>query len=216
MPHDLSLRDRIQLRKLRRCERVVIVAHPDDETLWCGKTIAEHPGTSVLCLTNRRDRPRRRAFYSALKELGAVGVILDIPDRRSEPASDADERRLHSTVSYILEPLRSMTIFTHGPEGEYGHPLHRRVSEIVSSIAGQASGIEVWFFDFQPATNPLPPLQPHAKVAALSAYFPNFEKAQESDREHLMLSALESPTLSSDYRGSSSAIDVIYGKSQPR
>ena len=216
MPHDLSFRDRIQLRKLRRCERVVIVAHPDDETLWCGKTIAENPGTGVLCMTNRDDRQRRRAFYSALRELGAIGVILDIPDRRSEPASDADERRLHSAVSYILEPLRSTTIFTHGPEGEYGHPLHQRVSSIVSAIADRASDTEVWFFDFQPATNPLPPIQPSQKVAALSAYFPDFEEAQESDREHLKLSALESPTPAAEYRGSSPSIAVIYGKSYPR
>ncbi len=32
-------------------EVAVIVAHPDDETLWCGGTLLSHPFWNVLVLT---------------------------------------------------------------------------------------------------------------------------------------------------------------------
>ncbi len=216
MSNRLTIWERLRLRKLRRCKRIVVVAHPDDESLWCGKTIAEHPGTGVLCMTNHSNRARRRAFRSAIKALGAVGVILDVPDRRSTPPTEADAQLMLSAVAYILEPSRAITLFTHSPEGEYGHLLHQRVSAVVSSVAKQKQKLELWYFDFLPATGPIPPLQPIQKVAALTAYFPDLETIPESDRKHMRLSALEAPARSTDYLGPSSAIAFIYGKDAPR
>lgn len=216
MTRSLTIRERLRLRQLRRCERIVIVAHPDDESLWCGKTIADQPGTGVLCMTNHSDRARRRAFHSAMRALSAVGVILDVPDRRSSPPTEADEQLMSSAVAYILEPSREVTLFTHAPEGEYGHPLHQRVSAVVSACAGGIHSSDLWYFNFLPVTDPLPPLHPSQKIAALAAYFPDSETIPESDREHLRLSALEAPTRSTEYRGPSTAIAAIYGKDAPR
>ena len=210
MSSSLSWRERWRLRKLRVCERIVIVAHPDDETLWAGKTIAEHPRTGVLCLTNRGNASRRRAFHGAIRALGAVGVILDVPDRRADLPTAEDDLLIVSALDFVLRPRRPFVLLTHGPEGEYGHPLHQRVSALVTDGA-HSRGLELWYFDFAPLAEPFPAMTPPEKVEALEKYFPHGSDIAETDQDHVRLSALEAPTPASRYRGRSSAIASIYG-----
>ena len=188
----------------------MIVAHPDDETLWAGKTIAEHPHTGVLCLTNRGSASRRRAFHGATRALGAVGVILDLPDRRVEQPTAEDDLLIVNALDFVLRPRRPLVLLTHAPEGEYGHPLHRRVSALVTDSA-YSRGLELWYFDFAPLAEPLPDMTPPEKVEALEKYFPPGSDIATTDMDHMRLSLLEAPTPASSYHGRSSAIASIYG-----
>ena len=60
----------------------VIVAHPDDETLWAGGTLLMHPdsGWTVVTLCRKNDTDRAAKFYQALECYGATGVMGDIDD----------------------------------------------------------------------------------------------------------------------------------------
>ena len=51
----------------------VIVAHPDDETLWAGGTILSHPNHNwyIVCLCRASDSERATRFYETLKILNA-------------------------------------------------------------------------------------------------------------------------------------------------
>ena len=46
----------------------VIVAHPDDETLWAGGTILSHPANNwfVVSLCRASDKDRSTRFYNTL------------------------------------------------------------------------------------------------------------------------------------------------------
>ena len=189
----------------------MIVAHPDDETLWAGSTIAAKPGTGVLCMTNRSDRVRRTAFHRAMSALGARGAILDIPDRRSEPPTPDDESRMGALVDALLGGGRVSEVFTHGPEGEYGHVLHRAVSRIVTARTAEY-GVDLWYFDFADPDQPDGGLGiPAPKQRALDAYFPPDRSIPDSDRTHMRLSALERPVPARDYAGPSRAVSALYG-----
>ena len=61
---------------------VVIVAHPDDETLWIGGEMLLHPNWNwfVVCLCRKNDNDRAPKFYKALKELNAEGIMGDMND----------------------------------------------------------------------------------------------------------------------------------------
>ena len=61
---------------------VLIVAHPDDETLWAGGTILSHPTWKffVVCLCRESDEDRAPKFYKALKVLKSEGVMGDLDD----------------------------------------------------------------------------------------------------------------------------------------
>ena len=95
---------------------LIVSAHPDDEVLGCGGTIARHAdaGDQVQVLimaegaTSRqlhRDRVQASEELSALEEaartagkiLGAVGVeLLDLPDNRLDSLDRLDLIRTYS------------------------------------------------------------------------------------------------------------------------
>jgi LmbE family N-acetylglucosaminyl deacetylase len=60
----------------------IIVAHPDDETLWAGGTILSHPSWKwfIVCLCRGSDLERASMFYKALKVLKSEGNMGDLDD----------------------------------------------------------------------------------------------------------------------------------------
>lgn len=106
--------------------RLMVVAHPDDETLWGGGLILRNPGgwTIVACSVPVADPVRAEKFHEACARLGAAGRVLPNRDRYGEPLESLDI----DLAGYDL-------VVTHGAEGEYGHPHHQQVSAHVRAIA---------------------------------------------------------------------------------
>jgi LmbE family N-acetylglucosaminyl deacetylase len=105
---------------------VVVVAHPDDETLWAGGFLAEHPGTTVICCTiPRRDPERALKFYSACKKLRAFPILLPIME---ELPSD-ELKHLDLLKDVHIDDYD--WIMTHNEKGEYGHIHHKSVHDWV-------------------------------------------------------------------------------------
>jgi hypothetical protein len=69
----------------------IIVAHPDDETLWAGGTILNHPNWNcfILSLCRASDKNRAPKFYNALKILEAEGYIADLDDGPEQKPLDS-------------------------------------------------------------------------------------------------------------------------------
>ena len=112
---------------------LVIIAHPDDELIWMGGTLLRHKkdwNTTVLCLTRKSDKDRYPKFKKACKMLGVKGVIYDLDDTTSNPWNQEQVIKLiarHSKQPYDI-------VFTHGRNGEYGHPRHKETNKIVNKI----------------------------------------------------------------------------------
>jgi hypothetical protein len=58
----------------------IIVAHPDDETLWAGGTILNHPSWKcfIICLCRKNDPDRAPRFYKALHVLKSQGNMVTL------------------------------------------------------------------------------------------------------------------------------------------
>jgi len=81
----------------------VIVAHPDDETLWAGGTILSHPSWKcfILCLCRGSDTERAPKFYKALKILKSEGIMGDLD---AWPRTKPFGRKRGTTFHHAIVP----------------------------------------------------------------------------------------------------------------
>ena len=138
----------------------VIVAHPDDETLWAGGMMLMHPESKwtvvTLCRANDPDRAPR--FFQALKTLNATGVMGDLDDSPEQAPFPA--RQVQHTIIDLLPAGTFDLVITHGLWGEYTrHLRHEETGKVVSALwnAGRLSAKEVWRFAYEDGNGKYPP-----------------------------------------------------------
>jgi LmbE family N-acetylglucosaminyl deacetylase len=130
----------------------VIVAHPDDETLWAGGTILCHPSWKcfIVCLCRKSDTERAAKFYKALQDLKSEGIMGDLDDGPEQ--KPLDEKEVERAIMQILPPTHFDLIISHNPSGEYTrHIRHEEVSKAVITLwhSGKISTNELWTFAYE-------------------------------------------------------------------
>ncbi|MEP7242292.1 MAG: PIG-L deacetylase family protein [Gammaproteobacteria bacterium] len=161
----------------------VVAAHPDDEVLGCGATIARHvaAGDSVCVLivaegaTSRGAQRSRNDSQAELSELAASASkahqilgstsleMLDFPDNRMDGVELLDVAK---AVQDFLAKTRAQVVYTHFP-----HDLnvdHRVVSEAVQIACRPVPGAhvrKVLMFEVPSSTE--------WRIAALATFSPN-------------------------------------------
>ena len=130
----------------------VIVAHPDDETLWAGGTILSLPlwNWSIVCLCRKSDTERATKFYKALKILKSEGIMGDLDD--SPKQNPLEGKEVERAIMQLLPPTHFDLIISHNPSGEYTrHIRHEEVSKAVITLwhAGKISTNELWTFAYE-------------------------------------------------------------------
>jgi LmbE family N-acetylglucosaminyl deacetylase len=127
-----------------------IIAHPDDETMLCGGTLAAlaahgldihvlcatrgeggELGEPPVCTREELGRVREAEMRCACQKLGARQVtFLDYvdplvgPEDSLSPFTD-DEGDLRDRLLAHMRGLCPDIVLTHGRDGEYGHPAHK-------------------------------------------------------------------------------------------
>jgi LmbE family N-acetylglucosaminyl deacetylase len=120
----------------RRLQAAVIVAHPDDEMLWCGGYILTHPEFHwrIITLCRASDPDRAPKFRKVLKRLGAEGEMENLDDEPEQvPISN---ELVQKNIVRLLAKGHYDLILTHGPWGEYTQ--HRRHQECCHAV------VELW------------------------------------------------------------------------
>ncbi|MGE5642632.1 MAG: PIG-L deacetylase family protein [Byssovorax cruenta] len=132
----------------------VIVAHPDDETLWAGGTILCRPlwRCFILSLCRANDPDRAPKFYRALQILGAEGAMGELDDGPEQTPLDSDQ--VQEQIIQLLPRNEFDLIISHSPAGEYTrHRRHEEVGEAVITLwhAGRLQAQELWTFAYEDA-----------------------------------------------------------------
>jgi len=130
----------------------VIVAHPDDETLWAGGTMLSHPSWNwfIVCLSRKSDKERATKFYDALKIFKAEGIMGDLDDGPDQ--LPLDEKVVEGAILDLLPQKHFDLIISHNPTGEYTrHLRHEEVSKAVIKLwyAGKITANELWTFAYE-------------------------------------------------------------------
>lgn len=129
----------------------VIVAHPDDETLWSGGLILTHPYYQwfITTLCRKSDPDRSKKFYRALQAYQATGAMADLDDGVEQYPLPIKE--VQNTILNLLPENTYDLILTHAPGGEYTtHRRHEEVSKAVIDLwlAGAISSKELRLFAY--------------------------------------------------------------------
>jgi LmbE family N-acetylglucosaminyl deacetylase len=162
-----------------------LVAHPDDETILCGGTLAllaaRGVDVHVACLTRGEggelgEPPRcARAQLGAVREqelvcavgrlggkslsfLGYVDPVVG-PDGQVY-APEHDPTMLAGLVIANVKQTGAQVVLTHGSRGEYGHPAHQVVhaATLAAAAALDAAAPLVYSFAARYAAHPYPRL----------------------------------------------------------
>lgn len=133
---------------------LVIVAHPDDETLWAGGIILMHPEWKcyVISVCRGGDAERAQRFRKALEILKADGAMADLDDGPDQIPLSPQE--LESTILNLVPSTLFDLLITHHPKGEYTHHLrHEEVSKAVVDLwnEGKIAARKLWTFAYQDA-----------------------------------------------------------------
>jgi LmbE family N-acetylglucosaminyl deacetylase len=140
---------------------LAVLAHPDDESLGFGGTLAKYAADGVdvrLVTATRGDagrfrghrpgsaehpgaltvaRIRESELRAAASALGIAEVsLLDHGDGRLDQAEPA---RAIAEIADHLRRIRPHVVLTFGPDGAYGHPDHIAISQFTTAAAVAAA-----------------------------------------------------------------------------
>ncbi len=140
---------------MRKRRLMAVLAHPDDECLGVGGTLAKYAseGTDVFLLTaTRGDNGRYRGFRpeddqhpgpAALAnireaELRAAASVLGLRevsflDYRDQHLDRVDPREAISVIVGQIRRIKPDVIVTFAPDGAYGHPDHISISQFTTA-----------------------------------------------------------------------------------
>lgn len=136
---------------------LVLVAHPDDETIWMGGTILAHRSVrwTIYSLCKKNDSERAPKFRHATKMLYARGIISDLEDDNDRMSIKELSRRAEKILTKKLPKKFFDYIFTHGRDGEYGNLRHKGVHRAVKNLlrAKKLRATKSYCFAYQMASN---------------------------------------------------------------
>jgi hypothetical protein len=148
---------------------IVLTAHPDDETIFCGGTMLYYPSWSwtVVCVTMQLGTPRPQEFQHAMDMYKSYGVniISSLTLEQRDEGQELSTEEVQTWKTLINGSNQSPDIvFTHNQEGEYGHPHHKSLNRISHELFPN-----IWEFICPGAVNVAPqPFKDKNNVVPLS------------------------------------------------
>jgi len=118
-------------KSFHRYEKIlVVIAHPDDETLYFGGLILQSKQVDIICITdgnhNGNGPTRLDCLNQAARELGAASIrCLHFED---DPVFHLPIEELGEKLANLVKSDKYHAVFTHSPYGEYGHLAHMDTS----------------------------------------------------------------------------------------
>lgn len=115
--------------------KLMIVAHPDDEMLWGGAHLIEDDYL-VVCITCGTVKERVNEFTKVMEETNDKYLLLGYPDKTNGERDNWDNYRedIKNNLKEIISLKDWEIIVTHNPDGEYGHIHHKMTNQMTTEV----------------------------------------------------------------------------------
>ena len=122
-------------------DKIMIVAHPDDEALFGGAELLSYPEEyKVVVLDEYHNDIRRREFLDSMR---FIGIHEYEHWTGSKGKEDYFREKLIYELLRVLRERKYTKIVTHNINGEYGHPRHRACHDVLAHLRPEL----LWCFD---------------------------------------------------------------------
>lgn len=135
--YHLPMKADVEIKRidLNKYKKVMIVAHPDDETIWGGGHLIQDDYV-VVCITCGTSKTRLKEFKKVMNATGDSYIALGYPNKtdgkRNEWIVFYDD--IKKDIEMILNSNNWDLVVTHNEKGEYGHIQHIKTNKIVTEV----------------------------------------------------------------------------------
>ena len=116
-------------------DKLLIVAHPDDDVLWGGINLLMQSGWFVVCASHLSDPVRSLEFYRTMSFCSVTRYVMyDVKEEYTDDEKESDSQFYGTPFERGLTQLSKhpwKLVLTHNDIGEYGHEHHRTIHRIV-------------------------------------------------------------------------------------
>jgi LmbE family N-acetylglucosaminyl deacetylase len=154
-----SVRTASPVEATRPLSLMCVLAHPDDETLATGGTLARYAAEgvaiSIVCATRGergwREAPdaypgpealgriREAELHAAAEALGFDAGAVEFLDYRDGELDQAEPDEAVTRIVRALRARRPQVVITFGADGAYGHPDHIAISQFTTAAVMAAA-----------------------------------------------------------------------------
>lgn len=114
-------------------DKLLIVAHPDDESLWAFNHLKNIKGWKVICVTNGMNKIRRKEFQNAMNYFGCNYEMWSYLDFS---LCYNWSNKIYKDLDLVINQDENIKeVYTHNPQGEYGHIQHIKVNNVVLDVS---------------------------------------------------------------------------------
>lgn len=110
---------------------LMIVAHPDDETIFGYSALMDGSSWHVMCMTNGNNSIRQSEFSNVMSHTDHSFEIFDFKDEWGGGFSAQEVSKL---IVFRYHSENFHAVLTHNMFGEYGHTQHKALHCIVRDL----------------------------------------------------------------------------------
>jgi LmbE family N-acetylglucosaminyl deacetylase len=176
------------LKKKKEITRLVFVAHPDDESIWCDEKLDNNTHVIVVFGLSKLGleiaKLRKIEFKNAMEIAGCSYEIWNYSEKSNRFKSESE---IEENIVKVLDNFKNIQeIYTHNEIGEYGHIDHIKLHNIMKNVFCKyyKSGKSPEIYKFHPSLN-----------YESEDQFENIPFVEESDKRRKLLDCYKSQTI---------------------